>query len=320
MNRTAEWSNSLELIRATMAVDVPAKGCIVPVPPVSTTLQQLSSSIVSSASGTASLLRRLMALARNTSLVEDPASEIQRLSSAVRSRLKGQEQQISTLAQQVHQHAPELPGQMADHWRAVLRTVNGAVTQNTKQFEVALRLRQQSLVQLEARRRALGAMPGQELGIDQDESDDDISPLPAQAFVGNDVGGGATARQRRGARGGDGSDGGLVEAPAYGDTALCMEVDVEHQHAAHRLREAEAVEGALVQLGEMFRRLGTLVATQGETVEAIDENLAAAEADTSAAQSELFQVYASVSKNRGLILKTFGVVGLVIVLLILFKR
>lgn len=57
----------------------------------------------------------------------------------------------------------------------------------------------------------------------------------------------------------------------------------------------------------MFGQLAHMVAAQRETVQRIDADVFDISDNVSSAQNELLRFYASVSSNRGLMLKIFGV-------------
>ena len=59
-------------------------------------------------------------------------------------------------------------------------------------------------------------------------------------------------------------------------------------------------------------QLANMVAEQGETVQRIDADSHDIAANVSGAQRELLKYYASISSNRWLMLKIFGVLGLVV--------
>ena len=81
-----------------------------------------------------------------------------------------------------------------------------------------------------------------------------------------------------------------------------------------RAADAQAVEGAIVELGSMFTRMAALVSEQGDTIHRIDADTIEAEANVIAGQEELSKLYESVKNNRGFILRMFGVLIFVILL------
>lgn len=69
----------------------------------------------------------------------------------------------------------------------------------------------------------------------------------------------------------------------------------------------ESIESTISELGQIFTQLATMVAEQRETVQRIDADTVDIASNVSGAQRELLKYYASISSNRWLMLKVFGV-------------
>ena len=69
----------------------------------------------------------------------------------------------------------------------------------------------------------------------------------------------------------------------------------------------ESIESTIAELGQIFTQLAQMVAEQRETVQRIDADTVDIAANVSGAQRELLKYYASISSNRWLMLKVFGV-------------
>jgi len=69
----------------------------------------------------------------------------------------------------------------------------------------------------------------------------------------------------------------------------------------------ESIESTIAELGQIFTQLATMVAEQRETVQRIDADTIDIASNVSGAQRELLKYYASISSNRWLMLKVFGV-------------
>lgn len=69
----------------------------------------------------------------------------------------------------------------------------------------------------------------------------------------------------------------------------------------------ESIESTISELGQIFSQLAHMVAEQRETVQRIDDNVMDVVDNVGGAQRELLKYYASVSSNRWLMLKIFGV-------------
>jgi len=69
----------------------------------------------------------------------------------------------------------------------------------------------------------------------------------------------------------------------------------------------ESIESTISELGQIFGQLAHMVAEQRDTVQRIDSDVYEVADNVGGAQRELLKYYASVSSNRWLMLKIFGV-------------
>lgn len=69
----------------------------------------------------------------------------------------------------------------------------------------------------------------------------------------------------------------------------------------------ESIESTIAELGSIFTQLAQMVAEQRETVQRIDADTMDIQSNIGGAQRELTKYYASISSNRWLMLKVFGV-------------
>ncbi|GAA5910225.1 hypothetical protein JCM5296_007226 [Sporobolomyces johnsonii] len=81
----------------------------------------------------------------------------------------------------------------------------------------------------------------------------------------------------------------------------------DDQYLSSRSTAIETIESTVAELGQIFSQLAHMVAVQGEQVTRIDADTDDIAANVTGAQSELLRYYASVSSNRWLMLKVFGV-------------
>ncbi|KAE8209479.1 hypothetical protein CF327_g6538 [Tilletia walkeri] len=86
-----------------------------------------------------------------------------------------------------------------------------------------------------------------------------------------------------------------------------MEQNQDHAYVQQRSSAIESIESTISELGQIFGQLAQMVAEQRETVQRIDENVNDVVDNVGGAQRELLKYYASVSSNRWLMLKIFGV-------------
>ncbi|KAJ7293097.1 t-SNARE [Mycena rebaudengoi] len=84
-------------------------------------------------------------------------------------------------------------------------------------------------------------------------------------------------------------------------------VEQQDTYIQSRSTAIESIETTIAELGQIFTQLATMVAEQRETVQRIDADTLDIASNVSGAQRELLKYYASISSNRGLMLKIFGV-------------
>lgn len=78
------------------------------------------------------------------------------------------------------------------------------------------------------------------------------------------------------------------------------------------------MESTITELGSIFQQLAHLVAEQGEVALRIDENVDDTLANVDAGQAQLLKYYDTISSNRWLILKVFGVLMLFLAFFVTF--
>lgn len=86
---------------------------------------------------------------------------------------------------------------------------------------------------------------------------------------------------------------------------------------ASRLKDARAIEKAIVELGQTFSKMAGLVAAQGEVVMRIDDDMEMALEDVRKGHTEMENYLRIVRGNRAVIIKVFVVL---IVFILLFVR
>ncbi|KAH9960758.1 t-SNARE [Lactifluus volemus] len=104
------------------------------------------------------------------------------------------------------------------------------------------------------------------------------------------------------------AEGGLG-APNGGSGAFQQMQLVEQQdnYIQSRSTAIESIETTIAELGQIFNQLANMVAEQRETVQRIDADTLDIASNVGGAQRELLKYYASISSNRWLMLKVFGV-------------
>lgn len=78
------------------------------------------------------------------------------------------------------------------------------------------------------------------------------------------------------------------------------------------------IESTIVELGGIYQQLAHMVKEQEEMVDRIDSNLESANFNVEAAHSEILKYFQSVTSNRWLMIKVFGVLIMFFVFFVIF--
>ena len=92
----------------------------------------------------------------------------------------------------------------------------------------------------------------------------------------------------------------------------------QDQYLSARSEALQNVEQTITELGGIFQQLATMVAEQGEMAIRIDENVERSVADVDNAQTQMLKYLNSISSNRWLIMKIFGVLISFLVFFVVF--
>ncbi|KAK1921826.1 putative integral membrane protein sed5 [Papiliotrema laurentii] len=105
---------------------------------------------------------------------------------------------------------------------------------------------------------------------------------------------------------GDRGESGVTQSQGGGYQQMQL-VEQQNDYIQSRSTAIESIESTIAELGSIFSQLANMVAEQRETVQRIDADTTDIAANVSGAQRELLKYYASVTSNRWLMLKIFGV-------------
>lgn len=97
-----------------------------------------------------------------------------------------------------------------------------------------------------------------------------------------------------------------------------MLFDESDNYVQQRAETMQNIESTIVELGGIFQQLAHMVKEQDEMVERIDSNVQDAEMNIEAAHGEILKYFQTVSKNRWLMIKIFGVLIFFFIFFIIF--
>jgi len=88
---------------------------------------------------------------------------------------------------------------------------------------------------------------------------------------------------------------------------LLIYEDESNQYLEERASTMQSIESTIVELGTIFNQLATMVHQQEEMITRIDANVGETVMNVEAAHESLLRYFASVTNNRWLIMKVFGI-------------
>jgi syntaxin 5 len=94
--------------------------------------------------------------------------------------------------------------------------------------------------------------------------------------------------------------------------------DTTNEYMEERANTMHSVEATIVELGTIFTQLATMVQQQEEMITRIDSNVADASLNVEAAHESLLRYFNSISSNRWLMIKIFGVLFAFFMLFVTF--
>ena len=281
---------------------------------------------------TSQKLERLAQLAKSAGTFDDPSRDIAELSAVIKQDITALNSALAEL--QTHASHTQETKQGQDHSVTVVDTLKSRLMGATKSFKEVLTQRQEVVKEQNERRARYG---GAGVGANR-----------PNAFRRSDFGkgsGGAFPRATHQADGGMGpgdassavarfqppgsrgsSQGGGLPTHhgggggfATGDqTQGQLLVQGQDQYLSARSEALQKVERTITELGGIFQQLATMVSEQGELAVRIDENVNESVANVDNAQTQLLKYMNSISSNRWLIMKIFGVLISFLVFFVVF--
>lgn len=97
-----------------------------------------------------------------------------------------------------------------------------------------------------------------------------------------------------------------------------MMYDESDNYVQQRAETMQNIESTIVELGGIFQQLAHMVKEQEEMVERIDTNVQDAELNIEAAHGQILKYFQSVTSNRWLMIKIFGVLIAFFIFFVIF--
>jgi syntaxin 5 len=275
-------------------------------------------------------LQKLAALAKRTSMFDDPTAEIDELTGAIKGDITALNEAIAELQRARGGGAAAASKQSAEHSATVVDALRGRLKDATAEFKEVLTLRTDNLRVHNERRQLFSARPDAGAGL----------LLERAPLLGGGGGGGSNGPFGGGggpfgATNGSGSHDGFGGGGGYGAPKSAsslfggapaqqqqqqqqMMVQQQDTYMSSRAEALQNVEATILELGGIFTQLAEMVQQQGEMAARIDENVEDALSNVDNAKAQLMRYLASVSSNRALVAKVLLVLMAFMAVFVLF--
>jgi syntaxin 5 len=267
---------------------------------------------------TSQKLQKLTQLAKRTSMFDDPTQEIHDLSSIVKHDIQALNQGITDLQTFLGGVGNK---QSARHSSTVVETLRNRLKDATKEFKNVLELRTDNLKVHEERKSLFDSSSGSSSSLQRMGMPPGLQPgasfLPRRGGVGGGMGGGMGGIDVNGAGVGVGASGQGIFQNQQQDQAL-LQQNTQDAYLTSRQDALQGVESTILELGNIFQQLSHMVHEQGEMAVRIDENMDETFTQVEAGQAQLLKYLNTMSGNRWLMLKVFGLVAAMLVFFLMF--
>lgn len=255
-------------------------------------------------------LEKLTLLAKRKTLFDDRPVEIQELTYIIKGDLNSLNQQIARLQEVSKSQRKSTTGKhLLSHSSNMVVALQAKLANMSSDFKQVLEVRTENLKQQKNRR-------------DQFSQGPISSSLPPSAMRGSTQGSLLLQEEQdqisidMNTSGESSSERApLLQQQQQKSMVLYDESDIYVQERAETMQN---IESTIVELGGIFQQLAHMVKEQEEMVERIDTNLQDVELNVEAAHGEILKYFQSVTKNRWLMIKIFGILILFFIFFVIF--
>ncbi|KAB0799525.1 hypothetical protein PPYR_07405 [Photinus pyralis] len=245
-------------------------------------------------------LEKLTLLAKRKSLFDDRSAEIQELTYIIKGDLNSLNQQIAQL-QDVSRKQRHNGKHLQSHSGNIVLALQSKLATMSTDFKQILEVRTENLKQQKNRR-------------DQFSNAVVNTSLPPSAVAGHHQGSVLLHEQ-------DEVSINLENAPLiaqHSQSQVMLMYDETDNYLRNRAETMQNIESTIVELGGIFQQLAHMVKEQEEMVERIDTNIQDAEMNIEGAHTQILKYFQSVSSNRWLMIKVFGVLIFFFIFFVVF--
>ncbi|CAH8544650.1 unnamed protein product [Schistosoma turkestanicum] len=277
---------------------------------------------------TFSKLEQLNALARKQTLFDDHSAEMQHLTYVIKESIANLNNRIANL-QEISKSQLSNGKQQSTHSRSVLMVLQTHLAKMSNQFRGVLEYRSENLKVQNARKSKYSSLN------DMYKSSETLSssstsgkpPLPHVVIPSVLLKDDERAREAllSEKQGNDGLDGlgslGSSSIPMNSNLGLAQKYinpDQTDSYLLSRSETMQSIEHTVIELGQIFQQLATMVHEQDESIRRIDANVDEAAISIEAGHSELIRYFRSISSSRWLMIKVFFVLIIFFIIFVVF--
>lgn len=263
---------------------------------------QLAKRIGKELSQTCAKMEKLAEYAKKKSCYEE-RSQIDHLSSIVKSDITGLNKQIGQLQEFSKRRAGNMKNQNSGHIQLVVVGLQSKLANVGKDYQSVLEISTETMKAEKNRRDKFSSGAAVPMGLPSSSS-------------------GANVRSKL-----------LQDDEQHGSSSIALDMgalsnmqsqqtmqqrDSSLEYAQARSNTMATIEGSISELGQIFSQLASLVSEQGEMITRIDSNVEDTALNIDMAHSELVRYLQNISKNRWLMIQVFGVLMVFFVVFVLF--
>ncbi|EIW86908.1 t-SNARE [Coniophora puteana RWD-64-598 SS2] len=309
-DRTNEFRSCVESIRNRSAVprNAEAKQRLLQSsgkPSSKSDFSRMASSIAKDISSTTIKLGKLAQLAKRKTLFDDRPVEISELTFIIKQDIAGINKQIAALQSYVKQRNGQGTKsgegkQVEEHNHNVVMMLQSKLANTSMSFKDVLEVRTQNMK--ESKDRTEKFMSSTAAAAHQTPPSTHALSRPSSKGKGRAPQDGDVLALDLGS-----AEEGMSDGHGGGAFMQMEMMEQQDSYIQSRSTAIESIESTIGELGQIFTQLATMVAEQRETVQRIDADTVDIASNVGGAQRELLKYYASISSNRWLMLKVFGV-------------
>ncbi|KAL5008014.1 hypothetical protein ScPMuIL_013595 [Solemya velum] len=249
-------------------------------------------------------LEKLTILAKRKSLFDDKPVEIQELTHIIKQDMNSLNKDIAALQQLSRARMSKNGQQGQTHSTSVVVALQSKLATMSNDFKEVLEVRTENLKQQKSRREEFSqsnmtsAMPTAQFGDHRGSVllQDEVNHSQAAANGHVQIN---------------------MDAPDRYQQQMQL-IDEQDSYIQGRAETMETIHSTIVELGSIFTQLAHMVKEQEEMVQRIDANVEDAEGNVAGAHQEILKYFSSVTSNRWLMIKIFGVLIIFFIIFVVF--